>query len=129
MKMTKKTLTILAALAVFGTTGLFAQEQNVQTDDVISIERKIPEYENAQTFAVSVKVSEKKGVKTIYLKVRDGKTYIADAINEDANKAIELLATRNGKKAVVSGVLNPKTGVLKVIKMGGLVPSNSTDEK
>ena len=126
MKKTIKTLAIMAALAVFGTVGLFAQEDEVM--DVTTVE--IPaEFENVKTIAATVKVANKNGVTTIYLKLKDGKTYIADALGPSGDEAIKTLLKRNKKKAVVSGFLNEKTGVFNVIKIGSLKNIIGGDEK
>ena len=125
MKRTTKTFAIMAALAVFTTTGLFAQNQNYQNPEI-----QVPtEFENVQTIAVSVKVVTKKEVSTIYLKLKNGKTYIADALGPAGDEAVQVLLRRNGKKAVVSGVLNESTGVFNIIKIGSLNTIIGGDEK
>lgn len=86
-------------------------------------------FDKSKTVAVSVKVKEKEGVQTIYLTLKDGKTYVADSIGKEGKKAAEVLAKRNGKKTVVSGFVNDATGVFNIIKLGGLNNSNVVDEK
>ncbi|MCR4735527.1 MAG: hypothetical protein K5829_11040 [Treponema sp.] len=130
MKKIIKTFAILAALAVFGTSGLFAQNVEDEVVALPEIEITEPTLEDITTIAATVKVVTKKNVTTIYLKLKDGKTYIADAFGKEGEKAVDILLKRNKKKAVVSGVLNEKTGVFKVIKMGNLKTiGNVVDEK
>ena len=125
MKKTTKTFAILAALAVFGTTGLFAQPTALNEDGV----ETVVSYEGAKTIAVTVKVTKRKNLQTVYLKLKDGSTYLADSIGPEGEKALDTLISRNGKKAVVSGFFNEKSGIFNIIKMGGLTDSDNPDQK
>ena len=40
-----------------------------------------------------------------------------------------MLASRNGKKAVISGYIDENNRTIKVIKIGGLVTYENVDEK
>ena len=130
MKKTTKTIAIMAAMAVFTTAGLFAQPKPADNGARPVIERPEGlEFKDAKTIAVSVKVVNKKDITNIYLKLKDGKTYIADAFGPEGNEAIKALLKRNCKKAVVTGILNKDTGVFNVIKLGGFGSNDGADEK
>ena len=125
MKKTTKTFAILAALAVFGTSGLFAQSGVLAANNV----EKVNAYEGAKTVAVTIKVKNTKDGQKIMLKLKNKKTYEAKAYNNESTEAIEMLASRNGKKAVISGYIDENNRTIKVIKIGGLVTYKNVDEK
>ena len=125
MKKTTKTFAILAALAVFGTSGLFAQSGVLAANNV----EKVNAYEGAKTVAVTIKVKNTKDGQKIMLKLKNKKTYEAKAYNNESTEAIEMLASRNGKKAVISGYIDENNRTIKVIKIGGLVTYENVDEK
>ena len=125
MNKTIKTFAILAALAVFGTSGIFAQTDTVAATEV----KTVSSYDGAKTVAVSVKVKNKKDGQHIILKLKNKKTFEAKAFNDEGTEAIEKLLQRDGKKAVISGFIDESTGVIKVIKIGGLVEPENVDEK
>ena len=124
MKKTTKTFAILAALAVFGTSGLFAQNVIKESTAV-----QIPaEYKDAKTVAVSIKVN-KKDQTDIKVKLNNGKVYLAESFGPEGDKAIDYLSKHNGRKAILSGFVNDQTGVFSIIKIGSLYPTNGGDEK
>ena len=125
MKKTTKTFAILAALAVFGTSGLFAQSGVLAANNV----EKVNAYEGAKTVAVTIKVKNTKDGQKIMLKLKNKKTYEAKAYNNESTEAIEMLTSRNGKKAVISGYIYENNRTIKVIKIGGLVTYENVDEK
>ncbi|MCR4733972.1 MAG: hypothetical protein K5829_03070 [Treponema sp.] len=127
MKKIIKVFAVMAALAVFGTSGLFAQKiQKVLPE----IELTSFDYENLKEIAPIVKIKGKKNAQTILLKTEDGKTYVADSIGEEGRKAIDFLEKRNNKKAILSGFLNKKTGVFTIVKYGRINNSDiGVDEK
>ena len=126
MKKTTKTFAILAALAVFGTTGLFAQPKALA---VVNKTEASSSYDGAKTVAVSIKVKNKKDGQHVMLKLKNKKTYEAKAFGEEGSSAIEKLSSRNGKKAVVSGFIDENTNAIKIIKIGGLYVPEFVDEK
>ena len=121
----KKTLAILTVLATFGTCGLFAQQNPYEKDEIETLAAT----QTGKTIAVTIKVINKKGIQNVTIKTKDGNTYIADSLGENGAKAIDALIKRNGKKAVVSGYLNEKTGVFNIVKMGGFTDDGNPDEK
>ena len=134
MKKTTKAFVIMAALAVFGTTGLFAHPKSFsKTGTEFHVKKNMDNgfKSDFKTVAATVKVVSKKDFQVTYLKLKDGRTYIADSIGPEGNKAIQILAKRNGKKAVVSGVLNENTGVFNIVKLGGFENKHNgvVDEK
>jgi len=125
MNKTTKTFAILAALAVFGTSGIFAQANEVTSTPV----ETVASYEGAKTVAVSIKVKNKKDGQHIMLKLKNKKTYEAKAFGDEGVKALETLSKRSGKKAVISGFIDENAKTIKVIKIGGLVEPENVDEK
>ena len=126
MKKTTKTFAILAALAVFGTAGLFAQPKALAAENAVET---VASYEGAKTVAVSIKVKNKKDGQHIMLKLKNKKTYEAKAFGDEGIQALEKLSGRDGRKAVISGFIDDTNGVVKVIKIGGLVEPTNVDEK
>lgn len=132
MKKNLKVLATVAMITVVGGTALFAAPKvQALNDDIPEVVIMEPEYE-LTSISGEVKVSEKKGVRIVSLKLQSGRTYVLTndlCAEEDALITMDDLAAKKGTKVRVAGYLNKSSGVFTVVKYGNLKPLDTANAK
>lgn len=125
MKMNIKNLVLVVSLVLAGSAAASAQAvEKITVLDNSAVVTSATE-KKVKTVTAKIKVNKTKNGRTFQLSTKDG-TYsgVVDASLPDHDEIEAVLNSRNGKKLIVSGILDSDTKVFTIIRIGGMGSSS-----